>query len=144
MDILEKLLDFGDTRQVTIGRKNIVENMLSLYSKGDPTGCLLNVNFYKESAVDFDRMKREAVRLFWEKVLPIYSDGINSYVPRISPAIDKTIYITLGRILSHGFLIVGVFPTSIDKIFVSALLVGKQHLSDQNFFGGVLGLYNFL
>ena len=31
-----------------------------------------------------------------------------------------------------------------DKIFISALLIGKQHLSDQNFFGGVLGLYNFL
>lgn len=84
-------------------------------------------------------IKREAVRLFWEKVLPIYFDGINSYVPRISPAIDKTTYIRLGR-----FLIVGVFPTSLDKLFISALLVGKQHFSDQNFFGGVLGLYNFL
>ena len=144
MDILEKLLDFGVTTQVTIGGENIVENMLRLYSEGDATGCFLNVNFYNESAVDFDGMKREAVRLFWEKVLPIYFDGINSYVPRLSPAIDKTTYIRLGRILSHRFLIVGVFPTSLDKLFISALLVGKQHFSDQNFFGGVLGLYNFL
>ncbi|XP_068737663.1 uncharacterized protein [Montipora capricornis] len=138
MDILEKLLDLGETKQVTIDRENIVENMLRLYSKGDVTECLLNVNFYNESAVDFDGVKREAFTLFWEKVLPIYFDGINSYVPRISPAIDETVYISLGRILSHGFLMVGVFPTSLNKIFISALLVGKQHVSDQNFLEGFL------
>ena len=65
-------MDFGDTRQVTIDRENIVENMLSLYSKGDVTECLLNVNFYNESAVDFDGVTREAFTLFWEK----YSQSI--------------------------------------------------------------------
>ena len=33
---------------------------------------------------------------------------------------------------------VGVFPTSLNKIFISALLVAKQHVSDQNFLEGFL------
>jgi len=138
MKVLEKLVDNAATRNVTIDRANIVQDMLSLYGDEHVTGSLLNVNFYNEPALDFDGVKREAFTLFWEKVLPIYFDGINSYVPRISPAIDESTYISLGRILSHGFLMVGVFPTSLNKIFVSVLLAGKEDVSDQNFLEGLL------
>lgn len=138
MTVLEKLIDNGDTRSVTIDRVNIVQDMLSLYSEERVTESLLNFNFYNEPAVDFDGVKREAFSLFWEKLLPIYFDGTNSYVPRVSPSVDESTYVKLGRILSHGFLMVGVFPTSLNKIFVAVLLAGKEDVSDQNFIEGFL------
>ena len=100
------------------------------------TESLLNFNFYNEPAVDFDGVKREAFSLFWEKLLPIYFDGTNSYVPRVSPSVDESTYVMLDRILSHGFLMVGVFPTSLNKIFVAVFLAGKEDVSDQNFLEG--------
>lgn len=64
MTVLEKLIDNGDTRSVTIDRVNIVQDMLSLYSEERVTVSLLNFNFYNEPAVDFDGVKREALSLF--------------------------------------------------------------------------------
>ena len=112
--------------------------MLNLYSDNNVMGFLFNFNFLNEPALDFDGVKREAFTLFWEKVLPIYFEGTNSYVPRISPDIEETMYTTLGRILSHGFLMVGVFPPSLNKVFFTALLSGKENVSDQSFLEGLL------
>ena len=36
--------------------------------------------------------------------MPFYFEGMTTYVPRISPATDESIYDTLVRIMSHGYV----------------------------------------
>ena len=87
--------------------------MLNLYGDKSTVESLLSVTFVNEPAMDLDGVKREAFTLFWEKVMSLYFEGTTTYVPRISPAIDESIYTRLGRVLSHGYVMVGVFPALI-------------------------------
>ena len=54
IEVLEKLADDRETRNVTVKRADIVADMLNLYSDNNVTGCLLNFNFSNEPALDFD------------------------------------------------------------------------------------------
>ena len=121
MEALDKLCDQGESRNVKMDRANIVQDMLQLYKDKGVAEGLLNVNFCNEPALDMDGVKREAFTLFWEKVMLLYFDGTTTYVLPISPSIDESVYVTLGRILSHGFVMVGVFPTMINEVFFSIL-----------------------
>ena len=115
-----------------------MQDMLKLYKDKSITKSILNVSFINEAAVDLNGVKREAFTLFWEKAMLLYFNGTTSYVPRISPSIDESIYTILGRIITHGYVMVGVFPTSISKIFFTALVAGKETLTDNDFLEGYL------
>lgn len=110
--------------------------MLNLYGDKSTVESLLNVTFVNEPAMDLDGVKREAFTLFWEKVMSLYFEGTTTYVPRISPAIDESIYTRLGRVLSHGYVMVGVFPALISKPFFTALVAGKENVTDDDFLEG--------
>lgn len=138
IEALSTLCDRGNSRNVTINRENIVQDMLNLYSDKSIVDSPLNVTFVNEPAMDLDGVKREAFTLFWEKVMPLYFEGTTTYIPRISPAIDESIYTILGRILSHGYVMVGVFPTLLSKTFFTALIAGKENVTDDDFLGGFL------
>ena len=68
--------------------------------------------------------------------MSLYFEGTTTYVPRISPAIDESIYTRLGRVLSHGYVMVGVFPALISKPFFTALVAGKENVTDDDFLEG--------
>ena len=54
---------------------------------------------------------------------------------RVGPDVDDSDYKTFGRVISHCFLLTGIFPTVISKVFFTSLLVGKDALSDDYIFG---------
>ena len=137
-EAFSSLCDQGNSKSVTINRENIVQDMLNLYSDNSIVKSLLNVTFIKEPAMDLNGVKREAFTLFWEKVMSLYFESTTTYVPRISPAIDESIYNTLGRIMSHGYVMVGVFPTLLSKTFFTALVAGKENVTDNDFLEGFL------
>lgn len=138
IEAFSSLCDQGDSKSVTINRENIAQDMLNLYSDNSIVMSLLNVTFIKEPAMDLNGVKREAFTLFWEKVMSLYFEGTTTYVPRISPAIDESIYKTLGRIMSHGYVMVGVFPALLSKTFFTALVAGKENVTDNDFLEGFL------
>ena len=70
--------------------------MLNLYGNKSTEESLLNVTFMNEPAMDLDGVKRVAFTTFCEKVMPFYFERTVTYVPRISPAIDESIYIPGG------------------------------------------------
>jgi len=137
-EALEDITESGDTKILSIDRNIIVQDMLQFYSNNDTVDSILSVRFKDEPAIDFDGVKREAFTLFWEKAFPLYFEGTASYVSRISPSIEESIYISLGRILSHGYVMAGVFPTLINKVFFSIILCGKDSVSDEDFLEGFL------
>ncbi|XP_078368408.1 uncharacterized protein LOC144652258 [Oculina patagonica] len=138
IEAFSTLCDQGNSRSVTINRETIVQDMLNLYNEKSTVESLLNVTFVNEPAMDLNGVKREAFTLFWEKVMPLYFEGTTTYVPRISPAIDESIYTALGRIMSHGYVMVGIFPTLISETFFTALVAGKEYVTEEDFLDGFL------
>ena len=47
-------------------------------------------------------------------------------------------YIVLGRLLWHGYVLSGVFPTSINKVFLALMLAGKESIGDEDFLEGFM------
>lgn len=88
--------------------------------------------------MDLIGVKQEAFTLFWEKVMPVYFEGTKTYVPHISLAVDESIYNVLGRIISHGYVMVRVFPTLIGKTFFTALVAGTENVTGNDFLKGFL------
>lgn len=135
---LEKLCREGNSQQVTVSRPNIVEDMMSAYADPDIVQRFITIRFTEECGVDFDGIKREAYSLFWENAIPRFFEGTCTFVPRISPGIEENVYTVLGRILWHGFVLSGVFPISINKVFLALVLAGKDSISDEDFLEGFL------
>lgn len=88
--------------------------------------------------MDLIGVKQEAFTLFWEKVMPVYFEGTTTYVPHISLAVDESIYNVLGRIISHGYVMVRVFPTLIGTTFFTALVAGTENVTGNDFLKGFL------
>jgi hypothetical protein len=57
---------------------------------------------------------------------------------QFSPGIDEDVYTILGRLLWHGYVLTGVFPISVNKVFVALMLSGKDSISDEDFLEGFL------
>lgn len=72
--------------------------------------------------------------------MSLYFEGTTTNIPRISPAIDESIYTRLpvGRILSHGYVMLGVFPALISKPFFTAPFAEKENITDNDFLNGFL------
>ena len=123
---------------VTVHRSNIVEDMMSAYVDQDIVKSVITIQFKDECGLDFDGIKREAYSLFWENAIPRYFEGTCTFVPRICPGIEENVYTILGRILWHGYILSGVFPISINKVFLTLMLAGKESINDEGFLDGFL------
>lgn len=123
---------------VTVSRPNIVADMMLAYADPEIVHSFITIRFTDECGLDFDGIKREAYSLFWENAIPRYFEGTCTFVPRICPGIDENVYTVLGRLLWHGYVLSGVFPISINKVFLALMLAGKESISDEDFLEGFL------
>lgn len=94
------------------------------------TQHLVTFSFHGEAGMDLDGLKREAYSLFWKQVLEDYFEGSSTFVPRVGPDIEESTMRTLGRIISHQYILTGIFPVHINRAFMVATLCGRQALSD--------------
>ena len=135
---LEKLCKERKSQMVTVNPPNIVEDMMLAYVDTEMVKSFITIRFSNECGLDFDGIKREAYSLFWENAIPRYFEGTCTLVPRVSPGIDEKVYTILGRLLWHGYVLSGVFPVSVNKVFVALMLAGKDSISDEDFLEGFL------
>lgn len=82
--------------------------------------------------MDLDGLKREAYSLFWKQALEDYFEGSSTFVPRVSPEIDESTMGTLACIISHQYVLTGIFPVHINRAFIVATLCGRQAVSDED------------
>ena len=59
-------------------------------------------------------------------------------VPRVGPDVTDELCKILGRAIIHSFLITGIWPFQISKIFSVAILVGEEKLTDEDFLDAFL------
>lgn len=74
---------------------------------------------------DVDGVKREAYSIFWRQLLHEYFNGSSTFVPRVGPGIVESTMRTLAQIISHQYVLTGIFPVQINKAFVLAMLCGR-------------------
>ena len=79
-----------------------------------------------EPALDVDGVKREVFSLFFKTLAGMYFVGSKEMIPQLDPRILFTgFYETVGRIISHCFVLTGFFPISICRAAVHMMLTGK-------------------
>ncbi|PFX12818.1 hypothetical protein AWC38_SpisGene23160 [Stylophora pistillata] len=136
MDVLDKL---SGVTNVWVHRKTVMRDLLKTYENSrEITQQLVTFSFHGEVGMDLDGLKREAYSLFWKQVLEDYFDGSSTFVPRVSPEIEESTMRTLGRIISHQYVLTGIFPVHINRAFMVAMLCGRQAVSDEDLIGDFL------
>ena len=114
-----------------IGR--LVRDVLKTYENSrEITQQLVTFSFHGEVGMDLDELKREAYSLFWKQALEAYFEGSSTFVLRVSPEIEESTMRTLGHIISHQYILTGIFPVHINRTFMMATLYGRQALSDED------------
>lgn len=138
MDALGRLTDGGVTN-VWVHRETVMLDLFNLYeTTREITECLATFSFYGEQGMDLDGVKREAYSIFWRQVLDEYFEGSCTFVPRVGPGIEESTMRTLGKIISHQYVLTGIFPVQINKGFMVATLCGRQALDNEDLIGAFL------
>ena len=126
-------------RKIHLSREGILESILQLYETSpEAVSSLVTFTLEGEQGLDMDGLKREVYSTFWERAFEKFFEGKSTFVPRIGPDIQDNHYQAIGRVVSHCYLLTGIFPTAISKVFATALLVGKNALSADDHISGFL------
>ena len=129
----------GDAMSIKLTSDGIMNYLLQLYnSTPNISWSMLNFTLEGEPGIDMDGVKRDIYTTFWQDVVDRFFEGNSTFIPRVGPDVDDSDYNTFGRVISHCFLLTGIFPTAISKVFFTALLVGKDALSEDDYIFGFL------
>lgn len=116
-----------------------MESIVQLYETlPEVVSLMVTFTLEGEQGLDMDGLKREVYFTFWERAFEKFFEGKSTFVPRIGPDIQDNHYQAIGRVVSHCYLLTGIFPTAISKVFATALLVGKNALSADDYISGFL------
>lgn len=124
VEIKETLLP---AKKKTVRREHIVEDLTDIYSTDkDMIYHNLDLQVAGEPAMDIDGVKREVFCLFFKQLLIKFFVGDKELVPQLDPKILFTgFFETVGRIISHAFVLTGFFPVGICKAAIHMMLTGK-------------------
>ena len=86
----------------------------------------MRISFKGELAIDTGGVFREMISVFWEVAYAKCCDGDNLLIPLIHPGSDASIFNTLGKVLSHGYLQCGFLPLRIAFPTLAAMLLGTS------------------
>ena len=135
----EEALDVLETApSVTIDRINIVPTLLNVYKSNSLSNKFVNFTIKDELAQDLDGVKREVYSIFWDEIISKYFEGGMSFVPRVSPDVTDELCKILGRAICHSFLLTGIWPIQISKVFAIAVIIGEESLTDKDFLDAFL------
>ncbi len=120
----------------TISRESLFSDLLSLYTAGDKVGfrCPFRFSLTDERAVDAGGVTKDVFSSFFEETYVCFFDGTCLLHPAIHASLDMSTFSILGGIISHAYLVAGVFP---DKVafpcLVAVLLSLKFAVPDSIF-----------
>lgn len=121
-----KKLTPGGVTNICVHRETAMLDLLKSYeASGEITQRPATFSFYGEGGMDLDGVKREAYSIFCRQLLHEYFNGRSTFVPRVGPGIVESTMRTLAQIISHQYVLTGIFPVQINKAFVLAMLCGR-------------------
>ena len=108
---------------ITVSRHNVVKELLEIYQ--DPQVCEHKlVAFFEEDSGSGDGVLREIYSIFWAEFLTQSCEGSSQFALSITPAMQAQDYVTLGRILTHGFIQCGSFPVQLARASIHQAMFG--------------------
>ena len=115
----------GDTVFISATRENLIDEAIKIYMEKPFLICKkLHVTFVGEEGLDLDGVSREFFSLFWKHFLYQY---FRNSLPMMKPslfAIDKE-FVAAGRILVHGYILLGYLPININPCYLYFILTGN-------------------
>ncbi len=123
-----EVLDPNSGPRHEIDRSKVYEAVLSLYSKN--AGVCLEypfcIEFKGEMAFDVGGVARDMFSAFFSQAYVKLFDGSCLLFPAVHASIDMTTFSTLGTIISHCYLVSGMFPDRIAFPCLAAALLGPN------------------
>jgi len=114
-----------------VDHKNMFDEVLKLFK--DPHALKeypLRISFVNEAGYDTGGLLRDMLSEFWQVTYIRMFDGGNQLTPVIYPQTDMSVFTTLGKIMSHGYIISSIFPLQIAfPTLVGALLCGTYRIT---------------
>ena len=113
---------------ITISRHNITE-LMSIYEDPQIPQHNLLVYFGEDSGSG-DGVVREMFSVFLDRFVMFNCEGSSQYTISVSTAMQPQDYVTVGRILTHGFVICGRFPVQLAQASPTFGTVSDECLLD--------------
>ena len=108
---------------ILVNKENIVQNLLSIYK--DPSILEKNVSAFVEGTdATGDGVLREIYSLFWDTFLS-QSEGDSEHSIPIVPSLDQEDYVSIGRIITHQFVLCGIFPIKVSRASMQHAILGN-------------------
>ena len=107
---------------ITISRHNITE-LMSIYEDQQISQHNLLVYFDEDSGSG-DGVVREMFSVFWDRFVMLHCEGSSQFTISVTPAMQPQDYVTVGRIMTHGFVLCGSFPVQLARASLHQALFG--------------------
>ena len=119
-------------RVIQVRRDHVFEDLVEVYQDPSITENQIFVKLEGETGIDVNGVSREVLTLFWMHFRTHFCSGHTEFVPTINPKwfLSANLPVVLGRILHHGFVLQGLFPTFLCKATVMCLLTGEEPTED--------------
>ena len=114
-------LILGDTKEVTVNRQRILQDVLDLYEDGDIMNKRLVVTFDGEMGMDAGGVLKDMYTQFWAAFIDKYTDGNDIVYIKQSPTISyevRALAPKLGTILIHQLLECSELPRKLGVVFL--------------------------
>ncbi len=112
----------------TISRVTLFSDVLSLYTAGNKVGfrCPFRFSLNDERGVDAGGVTKDVFSSFFEETYVRFFDGTCLLHPAIHASLDTSTFSILGGIISHAYLVAGVFPDKVAFPCLVAVLLGSK------------------
>ena len=126
---------------ISVHRNNVTTVLLSEYGSDRVHEILdtsISVVFEDEKATENSGLTREVFSIFLKDMQERFFDGNVECIPRVNPqtcrtlsCTEDTMFTTMGKIISHNFVLTGVFPIFISRVSLQSVLVkSKRPIGD--------------
>ncbi len=110
-----------------VHRENLYNTVMDLYS--NKKDQLLSeypfyVEFHGEQAVDIGGVSRDMFSAFFAEMYICLFDGSSLLYPAVNASIDLNLFDVIGTILSHAYLLFGIFPDRIAFPCLASIFLG--------------------
>ena len=111
-----------------IDRLNVFDGIIKMY-EDKPESVVLEypiwMKFAGEAGIDEGGVQRDMYTAFWDDCYSLLFEGATMLVPMVHPQIDLSQFVTIGRVISHGYLATGILP---DRIALPVLISAVRGL----------------
>ncbi len=115
-----------------IHRSNMYEDVLLLFQNEEVMDYYpLRIAFVGEKAIDLGGVCRDMISGFWEEAYRRHFGGSSLLAPVIHAQTNMSEFVTLGKVLSHGYLLKGYLPVRVAFPSLASMILGQIDIPDK-------------